>query len=189
MLKDSLKPIREGETFPRPGLELVPEAGELADFLGFERVWVYRWRGGILEGFVRFNTEAEPVTQDLAVSKYIAERVFGKESYEPRAMSGIIMIALKRNGKNDGWGSDCVVRIQFMVQLVDKNGVPQPSSNGTSYTLSGAIDLKKVGQNPPGISGLGSAAGADVYLTAGSPGKDQRKYHFYQLKVSPVLGK
>jgi hypothetical protein len=72
-----------------------------------------------------------------------------------------------------------------MVQHVDKNGVPQLSSSGTSYTLSGAIDLKKVGQNPPGIGGQPSVAGTDVYLMAGSPGKNERKYHFYQLKVSP----
>src|SRR5438105_1834066 len=52
-LWDAQLPIRKGEDFPRPALQYVPEADKLANFLDYNFIHVYRWRGGILDGFVQ----------------------------------------------------------------------------------------------------------------------------------------
>src|SRR5947209_3938586 len=69
-LQDSLLPIRKGEDYPRPALEFVPEPGKVANFLDYNYIHVYRWRGGTLEGSIQFQTEAEPMKLDLEVTKH-----------------------------------------------------------------------------------------------------------------------
>jgi hypothetical protein len=187
---DFLGKAREGEVFPRPALEPVPDLQGLAGPLGFHTLHVYRWRGGTLEGWVQFQTEAEPVKQDLEVSK--RAKLMAGEKFDPRAVSGVIVFAFKAR-KDEPSISDCIVGINQLVRQLDKNGVPtvDNSSIGVIETFRGAIDSRKTGTRSPAGDSQTNARGSDnvaLWFSTGLPG-GEKKYQVYELKLSPERGK
>jgi hypothetical protein len=184
--KNSLKPILDGEDFPRPALEF-ENVDRVADFLGYSSIHVYRWRGGTLEGWVQFQTEAEPVKLDLEVSKYAKKYVLKDQPYDPRAVSGEIMIAVKTR-KDKIRTSDCLVGIRYWVKRKD-------GTIGSSYTLSGAIEGDKAKTNwswkgmNVGMLQLGNEAVGHIGRGGESGLDEKRDYLLYKFKVSTDPGK
>ena len=187
-MEDSLGWVPEGEHFPRPRLDFVPFGREdssfnrLAESLGFQSIYMYRWRGATLEGWVQFQTENGPVKVDLEVSKRAKQQE--GENFDPRAVCGAIVFAFKAR-KDEINISDCLVAIEFAVEKLDKNGVPLKARGGPSYTLSGAIDARKAGiSSPPGRSFF--SLGNTLYFGDGTDTEGGlKKYQVYELKINP----
>jgi len=192
----SPNPIQED--FPPPALESVPEMDGQAKFLGFESIDVYRWRGGTLEGWIQFDTEAGPVKHELEVTK-IAKVVFAASKdlpYDPRAVSGVVMIAIKKSTKDPSKRIyECVVNIKVVVAPKSNNAgqippVPAqliwgPMTGKASSNISGEIDGSKheVSFFSTSATGLGATG-----RLSGDP-KTKKTYQVYELKVSADGGK
>lgn len=194
-LKEARGEIPEGEIYPRPALESVAIPPMVADLLDYNSIHVYRWRGGTLEGWVQFQTDTAPVKQDLQVSEHAKKYVHPiGQPYDPRGVSGQIMIALKRRKDTGLFGmSDCLVGIEYSVRNPkDNTGI------GSSYTLAGAIDASKVKQgvvwSARGLS-LGGFMGGNEAVGFFSRGLENDKFPFetnfrlYQFKVSTAAAK
>jgi hypothetical protein len=195
-LKDSVGQIPEGQDFPRPALESVKEAENLAGILGYSHILVYRWRGGTLEGSFQFQTKDEPEKIELEVAKR-ARLFFDKDrTFDPRAVSGVIMIAGK--GRKD-FITDYLVEIQINVQMASKGEQAQKgplgtiTSRGTSYTLTGSIGAAKAGINyPPAPARSYTATALEISFGSGDATKKDyqpTKYRFCELKVITEGGK
>jgi hypothetical protein len=184
--KNSLKPIRDGEEFPRPALEF-ENLDKVGEFLGYNSIHLFRWRGGTLEGWVQFQTEAEPVKLDLEVSKNAKRFVLKDQIYDPRAVSGEIMIAVKTR-KDKITISDCLVGIRYWVKRKD-------GTIGSSYTLSGAIDAEKAKTDwswkgmSVGMRQIGNETVGDFSRGGQLAFDEKRDYLLYKFKVSTDPGK
>ncbi len=203
---DFLGKAREGEVWPRPGMAPVPELKELANSLGFQSIHVYRWHGGTLDGWVQFQTEAEPVKRDfLEYAKHA--KAMGGENFDPRAVSGVIAIAFKAR-KDEPDISDCIVAISQTVESVGKaeklegkeaSGdrwhatITTKGGSTTTLTFSGAIDARKAGiRSPPGsaTSWDNKFSGDKFALWFGTGEIDEsKKFQVFELKLSPERGK
>jgi hypothetical protein len=196
-LADFLGKAREGDLWPRPAMVRVPELEGLADSLGFQRIYVFRWHGGTLDGWIQFQTEAEPVKRDFLDYAKMA-KVMGGENYDPRGVSGVIAIAFKAR-KDEPDISDCVVAISQRVQQLDKNGLPTGGFMGGGSDFSGAIDARKAGiSSPPGSANTGPyiVEGGnfalyfhDFHDVKGLNIRLDKKFQVFELKLSPDRGK
>ena len=197
LMKTSLKP--KPEDYPRPALESVPEMDGQAKFLGFDSINVYRWRGGTLEGSVQFDTEAGPVKHELQVTK-IAKQVFAYSKdlpYDPRAVSGVVMIAIKKSTKDQSKKIyDCVVNIQVVVvpKSINAGQIPPvpgqviwgPMSGKAGSTISGEIDGSTLGD----LTWFSNVAtGSAVTGSIGGDPRTKKTFQIYELKVSTDVGK
>ena len=193
---DFLGKPREGEVWPRPAMMPVPELKDLANSLGFQSIHVFRWHGGTLDGWIQFQTEAEPVKHDFLDYAKNAKAQSG-ENYDPRAVSGVIMIAFKAR-KDEPDISDCSVAIRQTVEKVDKNNVLLKTGMTTTSTFSGAIDARKAGiSTPPGssqsspyrIDTHGSDSPVSNFALYFEAKPLDKKFQVFELKLSPERGK
>ena len=194
-LEAELGRVPTGEVFPRPALEYVKDI-EILNSIGRDRVQLYRWRGGILEGWIQFQTGDSPAKKDIEVLKKVQEIAADPDykAFDPRAVSGLIMIALKTRTdfdtamKNKSFITDCQVTISLTVGHPTKK-----ESRGTGYTFSGSIDATKaVIDYPPSPGYFQRGTAVESYFGSGNPEKKEyqvKKFRFYELKVSTEAGK
>lgn len=170
-------------SFPAPALEFDSGASELAGRFGYRFLHVYRWRGGIPEGWVHFQTGEEPTKRDLGVAKVAKEMFDGRKMpYNPRAVSGVITIAIK-DDKTDKSGGvvgrlDCDVGVNVTIQEAP---MTVGGSQGFGYSLSGKIDQAKLWGKSIFNSGSSSLGGGEFFIGSDLAGK-QPGFQVYELK-------
>jgi hypothetical protein len=90
----------------------------------FDEVRVFIWRGGLLEGKVNFleGGTIKPVDLSDIVLK-TAKKLLGKgESLDPKAISGVIVIAIKKPAGSAAKGRQCHVSLAVRKTAVRDDG-------------------------------------------------------------------
>jgi hypothetical protein len=114
---------------PREPLLEVADAEKALQMAGFEQAWVYRWRGGFLEGHVldteRRDERAVITTEDTARNAYKLAAAMGddaaaKAPFDPAQVSGMIIFAI-RPKKVDAADHESIRAITVRVERAGKS--------------------------------------------------------------------
>jgi hypothetical protein len=91
---------------------------------GFAEIRVFTWRGGLLGGKVNFleGPDSKPVDLSAAILDTAKKTVAKGERLDPRTVSGVLIIAIKRPAADDAKGRPCHVSITVRNQIVREDG-------------------------------------------------------------------
>jgi hypothetical protein len=127
----------------RPALEQIDEAEQALRLAGFQEAFVYRWRGGLLDGYVLLDTPGgtERVSLNTEQQAFDAHQVVVAQSKEKRGppvqldlarVRGLIVIAIRPKAKG-ATGHECIMQLSATFDGEDA------SSTASTGVLSGRL--------------------------------------------------
>jgi hypothetical protein len=126
-----------------PALEQVDEAEQALRLAGFQEAFVYRWRGGLLDGYalldtakgterVSLNTEQQALDAHQVVVAQSKEARGGPVQLDPARVRGLIVIAIRPKAKG-ATGHECIMQLSATFDGEDT------SSTASTGVLSGRL--------------------------------------------------
>ena len=126
-----------------PTLEQMEEAEQALRLAGFQEAFVYRWRGGLLDGYVLLDTPkgTERVSlnseqQALDAHQVVVARSKVKRGLpvqlDPARVRGLIVIAIRPKAKGDA-GHECIMKLSATFDGEDS------SSTASTGIISGRL--------------------------------------------------
>jgi hypothetical protein len=155
---------------------------------GFEEVRVFSWRGGLLNGKINFRDGQDSKPVDLNGLGDSARRLFPKGmALDPQAISGVLVIAIKKPAGDAAKDRQCQVSIVIRVTVVRDDG------KGTKRYESGSATSVAKGLVPAGLKsnklesstffvmsgGEAVRRAKEWYMTKGG-----KKFTLYELNLS-----
>jgi hypothetical protein len=127
----------------RPALEQIDEAEQALRLAGFQEAFVYRWRGGLLDGYVLLDTPkgTERVSLNTEQQALDAHQVVVAQAKEQRGppvqldlarVRGLIVIAIRPKAKGAA-GHECIMKLSATFDGEDT------SSTASTGIISGRL--------------------------------------------------
>jgi hypothetical protein len=96
-------------TAPPAKIWLDEDATDAIRVLGYAEAYVFRWQGGVPDGWVEFNGEGGPQRKQLDWCRTMARQFMDQGGARSPAerFSGLVVVALKKRDKAAGVDYDC----------------------------------------------------------------------------------
>jgi hypothetical protein len=98
---------------PSPKIWADDDAINAIKVLGYPEAYVYRWQGGVPDGWVEFDAKGGPQREQLAWCRTIARQSMDRSKADGLAaaerFSGLVVVALQNRGKGVGSDYDCSI--------------------------------------------------------------------------------
>ena len=130
-MPDLAKDATRGGLSIAPALEQDATAEEVLRMAGFDHGFVYRWHGGLLDGYVLLDTPGGPQRMALDTGKFAqeanqflvfqaGERNGGEARLDPTQVRGVITIGIRPKAPGVA-GRECLVNIRATVHRAGKS--------------------------------------------------------------------
>jgi hypothetical protein len=156
--------------------------------LGFEEVRVLSWHGGLLNGKVYFQDGENIKPVDFNTLANSVKELFPKgTAFDPSAISGVLVIAIKKAAEDAATERQCQVSIVVRVKVVHDDGKGRKKTESRSIT--------SVAKGPVPAKATSNKLESNAFFVIGGGGTDRRaresyiangskKFTLYELDVS-----